>query len=137
MPYLRFCALAAIVTLTGCGDILAARVRVGANGVVRPATNSELYDGSYQGHATLVRAAGPGCPVRPRNGVVEIGDATLVFPYTPNLTFAAVVQRDGTMHAESGPLRLDGRIVGNQLAFTITTPRCQSVYRMRYVWNHS
>ncbi len=126
-----------MVLLGGCGDRLAAPVRVGANGVVRPATNAELFDGSYQGHATLVRALGPGCPVRPRNGVVVIGDATLVFPYTPDLTFAAEVRRDGTMHAQAGPLRLDGRIVGNQLGFIITTPRCQTVYRMHYVWNHS
>ena len=130
-------ALAAAVALGGCGNRLADPVRTGANGVSRPATTAELYDGSYQGRAVLVGANGPGCPFRPHHGVVEIGDATLVYPYLPDLVLAAPVARDGSLHAAAGPAVLDGRIVNDHLEFIVRTPNCQSRYSMRFVWNHS
>lgn len=132
------CALISAAALGGCGGHqLAAPVRTGVNGVTRPATPAELYDGSYQGWATLVGANAPGCPVWPREGVVEIGDATLVYPYLPNLVLAAPVAPDGSMHARAGRAVLDGRIVNDHLEFIIRTPNCQSLYRMRFIWNHS
>jgi hypothetical protein len=132
------CALASAAMLAGCGgDRLAAPVRTGANGVTRPATIAELYDGSYQGRAVLVSATGPNCPVWPRNSVVEIGDATLVYPYLPNLVLAAPVARDGSLYAQAGPAVLDGRIFNNRLEFAVRTPSCQSRYSMHFVWNHS
>ncbi len=137
MRHLRPCALALILAVAGCGADLSPRVRVGEQGVTRPATRTELYDGSYQGRVRLVRAIGPACPRWPGYGVVVIGDATLYYPYEPDLNFAAPVTREGTMHDRIGPAVLDGRIAGNQLAFTIKTPQCQSYYRMHFVWNHS
>jgi hypothetical protein len=116
---------------------LSAPLRVGANGVVRPATNTELYDGSYQGRTALLAARGPGCPLEPRKGVIEIGDAVLIYPYTPDLILSAPVQRDGSVHATSGPAVLDGRIVNDRLFFTIRTPACLSSYSAHFVWNHS
>lgn len=133
----RACAIAGAALLAGCtGNLVSAPVRVGANKVV-PATPGELYDGSYQGSATLVRALGPACPRRPSYGVVEIGDAVLVLPYTPELTFSVPVLRDGTMRLEGDGISLRGRIVGNQLGFVVRTPKCETLYRMHYVWNHS
>ena len=133
-PGLLFVALA---VLGGCGFPLSAPVRVGANGVVRPATNTELYGGSYQGHTALLEARGPGCPLEPRKGVIEIGDAVLIYPYTPDLILTAPVQRDGSVHAATGPAVLDGRIVNDRLIFTIRTPACLSRYSTHFVWNHS
>ena len=131
-------ALVSAAALGGCGEHrLAAPVRTGANGVSRPATTAELYDGSYQGWVALVGANGPGCPVWPRKGVIEIGDATLVYPYLPNLVLAAPVAPDGSLHAAAGPAVLDGRIVNDRLEFIVRTPNCQSRYSMRLVWNHS
>lgn len=129
------CAL--VVALGGCSNELAAPVRTGANGVTRPATTAELYDGSYQGRGALVSANAPGCPIWPRRGVVEIGDATLIYPYLPELILAAPVAPDGSLHAETGRAVLDGRIVNNNLEFAIRTPHCQSRYSMHFVWNHS
>lgn len=131
------CALAAAATLGGCGERLSAPVRTGVYGVSRPATIAELYDGSYQGQAALVRATGPGCPVWPAYGVVEIGDATLVYPYRPDLILAAAVAPDGSLHARTGPALLDGRIVNNHLYFVVRTPNCESRYSMHFIWNHS
>lgn len=128
--------LLAAAALGGCVTP-AAPVRTGANGISRPATTAELFDGSYQGRAVLVRATGPGCPVRPRYGVVVIGDAELTFPYEPDLILSAPVAADGTLHAETSPAVLDGRIINDRLEFTVRTPNCQSHYSMRYIWNHS
>ena len=129
--------LAVSAVLGGCGFPLSAPVRYGANRVVRPANTGELYDGSYQGHAALLAANGPFCPREPHKGVIEIGDAVLVYPYTPNLILTAPVQPDGSVHAREGAAVLDGRIVGNWLNFTIRTPNCLSWYNLHFVWNHS
>lgn len=129
--------LLAVAVLGGCGFPLSAPVRYGANGVVRPATVTELYDGSYQGHPSLLAANGPGCPLEPRKGVIEIGDAVLIYPYTPDLILTAPVRPDGSVHAVQGAAVLDGRIANNRLDFTIRTPNCLSRYSTRFVWNHS
>lgn len=130
-------ALAPLALVAACASPPAAPIRTGANGVSRPATPPELFDGSYQGRGYLVRASAPGCPDRPRYGVVEIGDAVLVYPYTPMLVLSAQIARNGTMHGQAGPATLDGRIVGDRLDFTVRTPQCESRYRMHYIWNHS
>jgi len=130
-------ALAAAALLGGCAERPAAPVRTGANGVSRPATTAELFDGSYQGRSVLVRNTDLACPVWPRVGVVEIGDAVLTFPYRPDLTLTAEVQPGGSMHAEIRNAVLDGRIVGRRLGFAIRTPECEALYDLRFVWNHS
>jgi hypothetical protein len=127
----------ALAVLGGCGFPLAAPVRVGANRVARPAIPSERFDGSYQGHTALLAASGPGCPLDPHKGVIEIGDAVLIYPYTPELILTAPVRPDGSVHAVAGPAVLDGRIVNNRLSFTIRTPTCLSRYSTHFVWNHS
>jgi hypothetical protein len=130
------CGLAAAAMLGGCAN-MAPPVRTGVNRVSRPATLSERFDGSYQGRAVLLATSGPGCPVRPHYGVVEIGDAELTFPYLPDLILSAPVAPDGSLHAKAGPAVLYGRIVNDRLEFTIRTPTCLSHYSMHYVWNHS
>lgn len=137
VPKLPGLLLLATSLLGGCGFPLSAPVRVGANGVVRPATLTELYDGSYQGHTYLLAANGPGCPLEPHNGVIEIGDAVLIYPYTPTLILTAPVLPDGSVHSVAGPAVLDGRIANNRLNFTIHTPNCLSSYSTHFVWNHS
>jgi len=129
--------LAVAAALGGCAAPQAAAVRTGALGVSRPATTTELFDGSYQGRAVLVRGSRPTCPVWPRYGTVEIGDAVLIYPYLPGLVFSAPVQPNGSLHSQTGQFVLDGRIVNGHLDFTVITPACASRYSMRYVWNHS
>ena len=130
-------ALAAAALLGGCAERPAAPVRTGANGVSRPATTAELFDGSYQGRSVLVRNTDLACPIWPRHGVVEIGDAVLTFPYRPDLTLTAPVAADGSVHAEIRNAVLDGQIVGRRLWFTIRTPECEAQYSLHFVWNHS
>jgi hypothetical protein len=129
-------AFAAAAAVGGCASQPAAPVRAGENGV-RPASLSELFDGSYQGRAVLVRNTGHICPIWPRRGVVEIGVAVLTFPYLPGLTFSAPVQPDGSLHAEYGPAVLDGRVAGESLSFAVRIPECETRYNLRFVWNHS
>ena len=129
--------LAASAVLGGCGFPLSAPIRYGANGVVRPATIGELHDGSYQGNTALLGVRGPGCPHEPHKGVIEIGDAVLIYPYTPDVILTAPVRPDGTVHAVTGRAVLDGRIWNDWLVFSISTPNCFSSYRTRFVWNHS
>jgi len=94
-----------------------------------------LVDGSYQGSATLV-TAGPTCPAG-QFGIIEIGDCVLDYGYVPGLIFEAAVKPDGTLHDEEGKSVLDGKLDGDHLAFTITTPDCKSAYDASYIWNHS
>jgi hypothetical protein len=132
-----FLAFAAAAAVGGCAHQPAAPVRTGQEGASRPASLSELFDGSYQGRAVLVRNTGHVCPIWPRRGVVEIGEAVLTFPYLPGLTFSAPVQPDGSLHAEYGPAVLDGRVAGDYLSFAVRIPECETHYNLRFVWNHS
>ncbi|HTW27357.1 MAG TPA: hypothetical protein VME92_09540 [Acetobacteraceae bacterium] len=136
----RLAALAALsplglaIALGGCSGFSNA-FSPGDN--VPPASVSGAFDGNYQGRSTLVRAMPNAlCPAG-GPGVIEIGDGSLTFPYTPDLIFDTAINPDGTWHAEIGTARLDGRIVGNHLAMSVNTPSCQTQYSADYVWNHS
>lgn len=99
------------------------------------AVSPRSYDGSYQGRARLVHGSAAACPAS-RYGVVDIGDAALVFPYQPTLVLAAPVQPDGTLHAADGKAVLDGKVVRGRLAFTVRTPDCETEFHGHVVWNH-
>ncbi|HEX4260832.1 MAG TPA: hypothetical protein VHY76_06995 [Acetobacteraceae bacterium] len=92
------------------------------------------YDGSYQGRARLVHATIPNCPPT-RYGVLEVGDATLVFAYAPDLIFTVPVTADGTLSSTGGPAKLEGKIVGRHLDMTVATTACQTRFDMNMVWN--
>jgi hypothetical protein len=95
-----------------------------------------LVDGSYQGRAKLVLGKPGPCP-KSRYGFVEIGDGTLIFPYTPKLVFQARVQPDGTVFSKLDGGELSGRTDGRHLDMTIKTPQCETHYHLHYIWNHS
>ena len=101
-----------------------------------PPPYPQHWDGSYQGGSVLVRASSRACPPS-RRGVIEIGDSTIFFPYQPDLIFTTAVRSDGSMHGVAGQTHLDGRIVGDRLTMTISSPTCETQYRARYIWNHS
>ena len=94
-----------------------------------------IYDGSYQGRARLVHGTGAACPAS-RSGVVDIGDAALVFPYQPGLVLAASLQPDGSLHAADGKAVLDGKVASGRLVFTVRTPDCETEFHGHVVWNH-
>jgi len=100
-----------------------------------PAVSPRSFDGSYQGRARLVHGTDAACPVS-RYGVVDIGDAALVFPYQPGLVLAALLQPDGSLHAADGKAVLDGKVAGGRLAFTVRTPECETEFHGHVVWNH-
>jgi hypothetical protein len=58
-------------------------------------------NGYYQGRVREVDAKAPNCSAATR-GVIEIGDKTLLYAYSPQLIYVASVQPDGTVHAEAG-----------------------------------
>jgi len=87
-------------------------------------------NGIYGGRSEQVDAKIPGCPY-PELGLIEIGDRTLLFPYTTDLIYVAPVQADGTVHSEVGRTTLDGHLVDGRLAFSVTTPDCTSSFSFR------
>ena len=101
-----------------------------------PQVSTNPIDGSYQGRVRLLHANLPTCQRR-QYGVIEVGDHTLFLAYDPATIFTVPVQDDGTVHAEMSPYVLDGRVANNRLAFTVTSPDCQTAYSMHFIWNHS
>ena len=94
------------------------------------------WDGNYQGRAVLVRASSPACPAA-HYGVVEVGDSTLFFSYTPAIIFTTAVKADGTIQGLAGATHLDGKIVNGVLSMTVSNQTCETQYRGTYIWNHS
>ena len=87
-------------------------------------------NGIYQGRSEQVKADIPGCPLA-QYGTIEIGERTLLFPYTYQLIYEVPVQSDGTLHTGAGSTVLDGRLIDGHLEFDITTPECQSRFNFR------
>ena len=46
------------------------------------------------------------------------------------------MQYDGTIDATSGTAQMHGRVVGDHLAATVTTPGCETRINMDYILNH-
>jgi hypothetical protein len=84
-------------------------------------------NGYYQGRVREVDAKAPNCSAATR-GVIEIGDKTLLYAYSPQLIYVASVQPDGTVHAEAGGTTLDGTLVDGHLAFNVTTQDCKTSF---------
>lgn len=93
------------------------------------------FDGNYKGTARLVSATGA-CP-NGRTGVLEIGDDTLTYAYTPDQVFQVPVAPDGTLHGEAGDTTLDGRIQNDRLLMTVKSPTCTTQYDTSFIYNHS
>lgn len=135
MPKFAFSALLVVLALGlgACGVTNRAITRWQESRAPElPAPEWDKVDGDYKGSAGLVAAQSPNCP--PGGvGVIEIGDQTLYFAYSPNVIFIAPIQPDGSLHARSGNFALDGLLTGGRLVFTVRTPACQSQFDVRYV----
>lgn len=93
----------------------------------QPAPVTGPVNGFYQGRMRQVETKIPACPL-PALGVIEIGDRTLLYPYTFELIYVAPIQADGTIHAAVGNTTLDGTLIDGRLAFNVTTPECQASF---------
>ncbi len=100
------------------------------------ASESHNYNGSYQGSIRQAAANGPACPKETGEKVIQIGDNTLWYAYSPAVFFTPLVSYDGTVNASSGDTVLAGKIIGNHLAMVIKSPACQTRISMNYIYNH-
>lgn len=129
-------ALAAAVITMSLGGCQTAFDLVGV-AVPLPASETERYDGSYQGRVTQVSATGPGCPTEQAERVIMVGDGVLWYAYTPVVLFASPVLYDGTIDANLGTAHMTGKVSGNHLEALIETPTCKTQLSMDYMLNHS
>jgi hypothetical protein len=97
----------------------------------QPVANAPLITGTingyYQGRVRQVDAKAANCPP-PTRGVIEIGDRTLLYPYSTQLIYVAPVMPDGTIHAEADGTTLEGTLIDGRLVFSVTTPDCKSSF---------
>ena len=130
----RFAILAALTLLLG-----ACQTTFDLVGVAVPlsASASHVYDGSYQGYITQVAARSPACPREPGERVLMLGDGVLWYPYNASTFFAAPVNSAGIINATDGNATLAGKISGNHLLATVTSPDCTSRISMYFLYNHS
>ncbi len=118
--------------LAGCAqpDAPAAATPAAVAAATLPPPITGPINGIYQGSSTRVDAKIPACPLAAR-GLIEIGDRTLLFPYTYELIYVVPVQADGTLHTASGDAVLDGKLIDGRLDFDVTTPMCKSSFSFR------
>ncbi len=129
----RLAALAlAALPLGGCQTVF------DQVGVTVPLTAGEMrvYNGSYQGTIRQVAANGPGCPTEHGERVIMVGDGVLWYAYSPVIYFTSPVQYDGTIDATSGTAHMIGRVKGDRLEATVTSPTCETKLSMHYIYNH-
>ncbi len=128
-----YAILAATILLGGCQTVF------NAVGVERPlsASESQNFNGSYQGSIEQIAQADPGCPAEHGEKVIMVGDGVLWYAYTPTALFTAAVNPDGTIQATSGMTTFTGKIDGDHLNATIQSPSCQTKLSMNFIYNHS
>ena len=97
-----------------------------------PKNQLNRVDGTYKGIITLVEAHNPNCPPT-QWGIIDVGDSTLMLPYTPAIIMSVAVQPDGRLHGQAGTTVLDGVLRDGWLNFTVSSPACISRYNFRYV----
>ena len=73
-----------------------------------------------------------GCPPD-YNGILEVGDGTVMFPYLPDTVFIAPVPQNGRLHAVAGSYVMNGTLTGGDLTLAVTSPNCESVMSFRRV----
>lgn len=133
MPMLRhLAALTALISLGGCQtsfDLVGVAVALSAG-------ESRVYNGSYQGDITQVKANGPGCPREHGEKVIMVGDGVLWYAYSPVTFFTSPIGYDGRINALSGNTRMTGRVVGNHLDAVVKSPTCETRLSMDYILNH-
>ncbi len=132
-PFCTALFAAAALLLGGCQTVF------DAVGVAVPlsASESRVFNGSYQGYIRRVAATGPGCPIDQGEVVIMVGDGVLWYAYSPVTFFESPVNYDGTIDAVSGDSHMTGRVVGNHLEAIVTSPNCESKLSMNYIYNHS
>ncbi len=104
------------------------------------ASASRTYDGSYQGTIATTAATAAAsrlCPNEYGERVLMLGDGVLWYPYDPDTFFAASVNSDGSIQGTDANATIKGKISGNHLVATVTTPNCTSQMSMYYLYNHS
>ena len=101
------------------------------------ASQTRVYDGSYQGTITPVSITGAGCPREHGERVLFLGDGVLWYAYDPTTLFAAPVNSDGRIQSTEGGATLAGKITGNHLQATVTSPACTSRISMDFIYDHS
>ena len=133
MPFRSALFAAAALSLGGC------QTTFDLVGVAVPLSASESRDfnGSYQGSIRQVAATAPGCPTEHGEKVIMVGDGVLWYAYSPVILFTSPVQYDGTIDATSGNARMEGRVQGNHLEATVTSPTCKTSLSMNFILNHS
>ena len=97
-----------------------------------PSNQLDRVNGTYKGVITLVEAHNPNCPPT-QWGIIDVGDDTLMLPYTPAVIMSVAVQPDGRLHGQAGTTVLDGVLRDGWLNFTVSSPACTSRYNFRYV----
>jgi hypothetical protein len=87
-------------------------------------------NGVYQGRERVANATAPACP-SPSLGLIEIGDGTLLFPYTSGLIYVVAVPPNGMLHEAIGDAVLDGQLFNGDLDFSVVTADCKSTFSFR------
>ncbi len=141
-PLVTPCRLAALAAtallLAGCQttfDLVGVAVPLSAS-------QSRVYDGSYQGtitpvFSTPVSSTGMACPREHGERVLFLGDGVLWYAYDPTTLFAAPVNSDGRIQSTEGNATLAGKITGNHLQAMVTSPACSSRISMDFIYDHS
>jgi hypothetical protein len=106
--------------LAGCG-------LAGQNQPPAPALPAAALDGIYDGRATRELADTADCPPA-GPGMLEVGDATLVYGADAATVFDVPLAAGGRLHAQSGGAVLDGSLNGDRLAFSVSKPGCRVSY---------
>lgn len=136
MPF-RAAVLATCAALLG-GCQATYHTLYNAVGVAVPLTAEQAheYDGSYQGYIRTTAAKNASCPDEPGERVLMVGDGVLWYAYTPGILFASPVRYDGSIDNADGETHITGKITGNTLRATVSSPICTTQLKMRYIGNH-
>ena len=105
---------------------------VNSTGPQLPRDYTDRVSGNYKGQPVTTKRLSTLCPPDTESKI-EIGDATVYFAYRPDALFIAPVQQDGTVHAVAGDAILDGVVREGTMRMTVTTPVCETRYRMRWL----
>lgn len=121
--------------LFGAGLMLAgcsappASVRIGA--AAAPAASDPANpDGLYDGTSTRYLATGRDCP---HPGLVEfdVQDRQFTYRWAWGTDVPAVVQPDGSVTGENGPVQLRGQLVGTKMTGNLTNGACALHFTVR------
>ncbi len=125
----------AVASAAGATPVTLAPLDANARAVVTaaPAAMPDVtgpINGIYQGREQEAGVTVPACPPSTL-GLIEIGDGTLLFPYTSGLIYVVAVSPDGKLHETIADAVLDGQLLAGNLDFSVTTADCKSTFAFR------